>query len=136
LENNTSCSTVNSDDFVIDGLVTTLIADEDLLFGDYVEYSSLFGNQVTVKKLVIEDDEVILISDILGRVIESVKKGEPVKILLSGMITPKKDYTKHMKKLKEELLVTIFTVIGNAFGYDLSIKSCDSSQPTVAEDKK
>ena len=133
MANDTSCQSMNPDDYVVEGVMCKLVAGEDLKFGEYLKYS-FAGDTLTVLKALDED----FLNDYemrAGQCIQDTKKGDAGRVLLNGLIIPKKDYTVTMRKLREELLTTMFIAIGDAFGYDLSFKRrYDTSHTSKIDD--
>jgi len=124
MSSDTSGQKVNPDDFIVDGYVTTLIADEDLTFGTFLKYNYI-KDRITVSRS--EDEFLIDDGKFAGRAIQTVKKGDPIKVLLSGTIFPKKNYNEHRMKLKQELFGAMLEAIGEAFGYVITFKKCGNS---------
>lgn len=56
-----------------------------------------------------------------GRIISAGRKGSVVEVLMSGNIIPKKQETEYRQKLKQELMLNIFSCLGDMFGYDVEV---------------
>lgn len=106
------------DDYIIEGIVSTLIATEPMSFGDHVDYA-YSGDRTKIKK---NGSYPFTDHNYAGRVLDHVKKGEGVSVLLQGHIIPKARETEYREQMRHELMLSVFSCIGGMFGYDVEVK--------------
>jgi len=109
MSSDSSCSTINPDDFMVFGYYITIITDEDLSFGDNVKYIQSEDKTVFTKFSHEEwRDEKYKMA---GKAMHPSKKGTPVNLLISGVIAPKGEYGDIITEEEREKLVYVFASV-------------------------
>ena len=122
---------MNKEDYIIEGIVAKFIASEALRFGEYVDYAYL-GNRLGVKRAAYPRIE----HEHAGRIISAGNEGDQVDVLMSGHIIPREHETEYRQQLKHGFMLSVFSCIGDMFGYNVTVKKHDSSEQSITEEEK